>query len=124
MSTSEGPTRVWLLFSISCLGLLLMSGKINFSLSKVSKGDDDLMERREEKLKGFREQKDRFFREDPKSSLKESDRRRFKGLLYYPIDLRYAMMGSMEKYPVEPKPLYVTLPRKEVAPVFVKIFNR
>ncbi|MEW6377936.1 MAG: DUF1684 domain-containing protein [Thermodesulfobacteriota bacterium] len=70
----------------------------------------DPMERREEKLKAFREKRDQFFKEDPQSPLKESDRKKFKGLIYYPIDLKYAMIGSIEKYPVEPKPFYINLP--------------
>jgi uncharacterized protein (DUF1684 family) len=42
--------------------------------------------------------------------LKEGDRKKFKGLSYYPIDLNYAMVGVIERYPTEPKSLYVTLP--------------
>ena len=79
------------------------------------------MERREEKLKIFREKRDQFFKEDLKSPLKESDRKKFKGLLYYPIDLKYAVTGFIEKYPIEPKPLYVTLPtNKEMGKKYVK----
>lgn len=54
------------------------------------------MERREEKLKTFREKRDQFFKGDSPSPFKESDRKKFKGLLYYPIDLNYAMIGSIE----------------------------
>ncbi len=68
------------------------------------------MERREEKLKAFREKRDRFFKEDPPSPLKEKDRKKFKGLIYYPIDLKYAMVGMIERYPIEPKPIYINLP--------------
>lgn len=79
------------------------------------------MERREEKLKIFREKRDRFFKEDPGSPLKESDRKKFKGLIYYLIDLKYAMIGSIEKYATEPKPLYITLPtNKKVERKYVK----
>ena len=86
-----------------------------------SKGEVDPMERREEKLKLFREKKDRFFQEDSKSPLRESDRKRFKGLIYYPIDLKYSIIGSIEKYPIEPKPNYVTLATsKEIARKYVK----
>ena len=67
------------------------------------------MERREEKLKAFRANRDQFFREDAHSPLRESDRRKFKGLVYYPIDLKYAMVGVIERYPTEPKPIYVNL---------------
>lgn len=68
------------------------------------------MERREEKLKTFREKRDQFFKGDSPSPFKESDRKKFKGLLYYPIDLNYAMIGSIERYPAEPKPFYTHLP--------------
>jgi uncharacterized protein (DUF1684 family) len=79
------------------------------------------MERREEKLKIFREKRDRFFKQDPHSPLKETDRKRFKNLLYYPIDLKSTMVGSIEKYPTEPKPIYVNLPtNKEREKKYVK----
>jgi len=79
------------------------------------------MERREEKLRIFREKKNQFFKEDPHSPLKERDRKKFKGLIYYPIDLKYAMIGTIEKYPIESKPLYVTLPtNKEMGRKYVK----
>lgn len=108
----------WLLFLISCLCLLLMGGKADLP---ISKGDEDSMERREEKLKSFREKKDRFFKEDSQSPLREIDRKKFRGLIYYPIDLKYAMIGLIEKYPTGPKPLYITLPtNKEVGRKYVK----
>ena len=68
------------------------------------------MERREEKLRIFRGKRDLFFREDPYSPLKEADRKQFNGLLYYPINLQYAFIGSIERYPFEPKPIYANLP--------------
>ena len=68
------------------------------------------MEGREKKLKIFREKREQFFKEDSHSPLKESYRKKFHGLLYYPIDLKYAMVGFIERYPVEPKPLYANLP--------------
>jgi uncharacterized protein (DUF1684 family) len=94
--------RFLLLISILCLFLF-----VNLPLPK---GEEDPMERREEKIKAFRAKKDQFFKEDFRSPLKESDRKKFKGLLYYPIDLQYAMTGVIERYPAEPKPLYVNLP--------------
>ena len=97
----------WPLFLISCLCLLLMGGKADLP---ISKGDEDSMERREEKLKSFRAKRDLFFKEDLRSPLKESDRKKFKGLVYYPIDLKYAMVGVIERYSTEPKPIYVNLP--------------
>jgi uncharacterized protein len=67
------------------------------------------MERREEKIRAFRKTRDLFFKEDFRSPLKEADRRGFAGLVYYPIDLSYAIAGEIEKYPLEPKPLYINL---------------
>ncbi len=99
--------RKWFLLSITCFYFLLLAGKVDLPLSKE---EDNPMERREEKLKAFREKRDRFFKEDPQSPLKESDKRKFRGLIYYPIDLNYAMVGTIEKYPADPKPLYTSLP--------------
>jgi hypothetical protein len=97
----------WLLFSMVCLCLLLLGAKPDLP---ITKGEEDPMERREEKLKAFRGKRDQFFKEDPHSPLKEADRKRFKGLNYYTIDLRYAMIGLIERYPIEPKPIYANLP--------------
>jgi hypothetical protein len=108
----------WLLFSISCLFFLFWGAKSDPSLYI---GEENPMERREERLKAFREHKDRFFKEDSQSPLKETDRKKFKGLLYYPINLRYTMIGSIERYPTEPKPIYVNLPtNKEREKKYVK----
>src|SRR4030043_50216 len=96
-----------LLLSMLWLSYLVFDGKPVYPLSKR---EENPMERREEKLKVFREKRDQFFKEDPKSPLKESDRKKFKGLLYYPIDLKYAEIGSIERYPSEPKPIYASLP--------------
>ena len=106
------------IFIMAGLGLFLLHANPDLLLSKVM---EDPTAQREEKLKAFRKERDRFFKEDAHSPLKESDRKRFKGLLYYPIDLKYALTGSIEKYLTEPKPLYVTLPtNKEVGKRYVK----
>jgi uncharacterized protein (DUF1684 family) len=97
----------WLFLFIFGLGLLLLSGKPAPLFSERGKNP---MERREETLKAFREKRDQFFKTDPQSPLKEGDRKKFKSLFYYPIDLKYAMIGPIERYPIEPKPLYTNLP--------------
>jgi hypothetical protein len=102
-----GVSRKWIFFSIFFLCSSLSSGKLDSLLAQV---EENPLDQRGEKLKGFREKRDRFFNEDPRSPLKESDRKNFKGLSYYPIDLKYAMVGAIERYPIEPKPMYVTLP--------------
>jgi len=98
---------LWLFLFISCLGFLLLSGRPDISSKE---GEGDPMEQREGKLKTFREKRNLFFKEDPQSPLKESERKTFKGLLYYPIDIRYAMIGSIERYPIDPRPIYAHLP--------------
>ena len=89
-----------------CLCLFLLSAKPELPLPS----EEDPLERREEKLKLFRQKRDQFFKADPSSPLKEADRKNFKGLLYYPIHLPYAMTGMIERYSTEPKPLYTNLP--------------
>ena len=104
MYKKNTPAPSWLLLLVSCLGFLLLRPGIS------SPDGGDPMERRDEKLKAFREKRDQFFKEDPQSPLKGGDQKKFKGLLYYPIDLKYAMVESIERYPVEPKPFYANLP--------------
>jgi uncharacterized protein (DUF1684 family) len=96
----------WFLVFFLCSCLFLIVEKAGRSFAD---GDNNPMDRREEKLRIFREKRDQFFKEDPHSPLKESGRKRFKGLCYYPVDLHYAMIGSIERYPTEPKPLYANL---------------
>jgi len=96
----------WLLCLILCFSLLLLDGKLELS----TKAEENPMEGREEKVKAFRAKKDQFFKEDSQSPLKEADRKKFKGLLYYPVNLKYTMVGSIERFPTEPKPLYINLP--------------
>jgi uncharacterized protein (DUF1684 family) len=111
-------SRKWILFSIASLYFFPFPGKLDSLLAQVR---ENPLDQRGEKLKDFREKRDRFFKEDPRSPLKESDRKKFKGLSYYPIDLKYAMVGAIERYPIEPKPMYVTLPtNKETGRKYVK----
>ena len=108
----------WLVFPLFLLSILLLAGK---SALPLTKEEENPVERREEKLKAFREKRDRFFKQDAHSPLKETDQKKFKGLLYYPIDLKYAVTGSIEKYPTDPKPIYVNLPtNKEREKKYVK----
>ena len=107
MPNSECEFLKWPLFLIFCIVLTFLGGQAGLS---APQGIEDPMERREEKLKAFREKRDRFFKEDPQSPLKDADRKGFKGLIYYPINLKYCLVGMIERYPIEPKPLYVNLP--------------
>lgn len=106
MSRYFGIGQKWLSLPAISFLLLSLAGGHGFPLSQ----GEDPMERREEKIRIFREKRDLFFKKDPNSPLKEREKRNFKGLVYYGIDLKYAMVGSVEKYPTEPKPIYVNLP--------------
>lgn len=96
--------------SFTCFLFLLFALGLEVPLSGE---EDDPMARREEKIRIFREKRDRFFKEDPNSPLKEIDRKKFRGLLYYPVDLKYAVTGSIEKYPTYPKSIYINLPTNQ-----------
>lgn len=52
---------------------------------------------RVKRIQKEREEKDQFFREEPKSPLRSKDQKSFKGLMYYPIDLRYVFSGPLER---------------------------
>ncbi len=107
-------------FGIFFLVFYLFLSLLFVSNSLLSKSEDPLNVR-SEKLKEMRRKRDKFFKEDPKSPLKEEDKKRFKGLNYYPIDLKYAIVGFIEKYPLEPKPIYVILPtNREIGKKYVK----
>jgi uncharacterized protein len=98
-------------FIISGLALFFFMNA-DFILSKTM---EDPMAQREEKVLAFRKERDRFFRENDHSPLKERDRKEFKGLPYYPFDLKYAMIGSIEKYAAEAGSHYITLPTNREA---------
>jgi uncharacterized protein (DUF1684 family) len=93
--------RRGLLLALLGLCLLLMGAKPE---PPFPDQDPNPMERREEKLKAFREKRNQFFKTNPQSPLKEADRKKFNGLH------SYAMVGTIERYPIEPKPIYVNLP--------------
>jgi uncharacterized protein (DUF1684 family) len=46
----------------------------------------------------FRKERDRFFKTAPNSPLEESDKPHFRGLRYFPIDLKYRFDGKIERY--------------------------
>jgi uncharacterized protein (DUF1684 family) len=112
-------------FLIGCIpfilsGFIFSEAKTSFA-SPLPQDKNNQMVHREEKLKTYRVTRDRFFKEDSRSPLKGEDRKKFKGLIYYPINLKYAMAGSIEQYPTEPKSLYVNLPtNKGVERKYVK----
>lgn len=106
MAKSINVSQKWHYLLTALFFILFLEGGSGFSITK----GEDPMERREEKIKEFRAKRDLFFKNDPHSPLTEKDKKRFKGLSYYPIDLKYVTIGVIEKYPIEPKPIYINLP--------------
>lgn len=63
-------------------------------------------------IRTFRKEKDHFLKTAPNSPLEEFDKIRFKGLHYFPIDLKYRFEGKIERYIIninDPK-YYVIFP--------------
>ncbi len=88
MPTRSGPKLV--------MGVLLL---ILGSLSGVSVHPQEKTDQQNiERIREFRERRNRFFKEHPRSPLDNSQRGSFKGLTYYPIDLRYRFEGKIERY--------------------------
>jgi hypothetical protein len=76
MYKKDLTTSAWFLFLMSWLGVFLLG--VRPGISNVSDGRD-LMEGRDEQLRIFRERRDQFFKQDPRSPLKESDRKNSRG---------------------------------------------
>jgi uncharacterized protein (DUF1684 family) len=49
-------------------------------------------------IQSFRKERDHFFKTAPNSPLEEFDKNLFKGLKYFPIDLKYRFEGTIERY--------------------------
>ncbi len=88
MSVKLGPK----LFTVVLLLVIAsLSGGLVYPQEKSSQQDIQF-------IREFRERRDRFFKEHPRSPLDDSQRRNFKGLAYYPIDLRYHFEEKIERY--------------------------
>ena len=77
---------VFLLLMVTCL-----SGGLVYTQEKS--GQQNI-----QRIREFRERRDQFFKEHPRSPLDDSQRDDFKGLTYYPIDLKYRFEGKIERY--------------------------
>lgn len=60
--------------------------------------EPEIQEEIVEAIQSVRKERDRFFKTAPNSPLEESDKLHFKGLHYYPIDLKYRFEGVIERY--------------------------
>lgn len=83
-----------LLFLCSGFIILLLIGYLESTYPKDFQTDDETIKA----IKIFREEKDRFFKTASNSPLEEYDKVRFKGLKYFPIDLKYRFEGKIERY--------------------------
>lgn len=66
--------------------------------TNATPAEDQTEEEQIRAIQSFRKERDDFFRRASNSPLRESDKTKFKGLLYYPIDLRYRFEGQIERY--------------------------
>jgi len=74
--------------------LLFLIGPPGPAYSRESGSKDEIIQA----IQLFRKEQDHFFKNASNSPLEESDKFRFKGLRYYPIDLRYRFEGEIERY--------------------------
>ena len=74
--------------------LVFLTGSLELAYSRESESKDETIQG----IQSFRKEQDHFFKNASNSPLEESDKLRFKGLRYYPIDLRYRFEGEIERY--------------------------
>ena len=94
---------------VLCIGTILF---LIGSLQPVYPKEPETQEEIIQAIQSFRKEKDHFFKTTPNSPLEESDELHFKGLHYFPIDLRYRFEGVIERYIINinnPK-YYATFP--------------
>ena len=95
---------------ILCLGIILLSaaGAHEFAHPKEMEPKEEIIQA----VRSFRKKKDHFFKTAHNSPLEESDKIHFKGLTYFPIDLKYRFEGEIERHIIninDPK-YYATFP--------------
>ena len=74
--------------------ILLSIGIVGPVYSKEPESKDEIIQA----IQSFRKERDRFFKTAPNSPLEESDKIHFKGLNYFPINLKYRFEGEIERY--------------------------
>jgi len=82
------------------------------ALKPIYPNESETKEKIIQDIQNFRKERDHFFKNAPNSPLEESDKTRFRGLHYFPIDLRYRFEGKIERYIINinnPK-YYATFP--------------
>lgn len=74
--------------------LLFLIGSLGPAYTRELESKDEIINA----IQLFRKERDHFFKTAPNPPLEESDKLHFKGLHYYPIDLKYRFEGVIERY--------------------------
>ena len=80
---------------VLCIGTILF---LTGSLQSVYPKEPETQEQIIQAIQLLRKERDHFFKTAPNSPLEESDKVHFKGLNYFPIDLKYRFEGVIERY--------------------------
>jgi len=80
---------------VLCIGTILF---LTGSLQSVYPKEPETQEQIIQAIQLLRKERDHFFKTAPNSPLEESDKLHFKGLHYFPVDLRYRFEGVIERY--------------------------
>ena len=94
---------------VFCLGMIVFP--IGYSQPVYPK-EPETQEEIIQGIQSFRKERDHFFKTASNSPLEEFDKNQFKGLKYFPLDLRYRFEGTIERYIINinnPK-YYATFP--------------
>jgi uncharacterized protein (DUF1684 family) len=70
-----------------------------------------------EEIESFRVEKDNFFKNSSQSPLEEEDKKKFSGLKYFPVDLKYRFVIELKKYD-KPENLTIVTSTGEERPAF------
>jgi len=83
-----------LLFLYFGLIALLLIGMLESTYPKDSQNNEKIIQA----IQPLRKERDHFFKTAPNSPLEELDKNQFRGLKYFPIDLRYRFEGTIERH--------------------------
>ena len=87
----KGVVKGALFFGIT---LLFLIGSLESAYSREPDSKDETIQA----IQLLRKERDHFFKTASNSPLEESDQDNFKGLHYYPIDLKYRFEGTIQRY--------------------------
>lgn len=93
---------------IIVLIVLFLNGFAESVNLKESESEEKIIQ----SIQAYRKERDHFFKTAPNSPLEEFDKLRFRGLRYFPIDLKYRFEGKIQRYTIninDPK-YYATFP--------------